>query len=133
MIDRAMQTIQLLALEPIAETTADRISFGFSRYRSPEDAMEYVFRILSRRDSPQWILEGDIKSCFDKISHQWMLEHIPTDKRILKEFMKCGYISIRKTLSNNRRITPRRSYITNVCKHGTRWNGTHDSGCILEK
>ena len=90
--DRAMQALQLLALEPVAETTADRISFGFRRYRSPEDAREYAFSVLSRRDSPQWILEGDIKSCFDKISHQWMLENIPTDKRILKEFMKCGYI-----------------------------------------
>ena len=90
--DRAMQALQLLALEPVAETTADRISFGFRRYRSPEDAKEYAFSILSRKDSPQWILEGDIKSCFDKISHQWMLENIPTDKRILKEFMKCGYI-----------------------------------------
>lgn len=92
MKDRAMQALQLLALEPIAETAADRISFGFRRYRSPEDAKEYAFSVLSRRDSPQWILEGDIKSCFDKISHQWMLENIPTDKRILKEFMKCGYI-----------------------------------------
>lgn len=92
MRDRAMQALQLLALEPIAETTADRISFGFRRYRSPEDAKEYAFSVLSRRDAPQWILEGDIKRCFDKISHQWMLENIPTDKRILKEFMKCGYI-----------------------------------------
>ena len=92
MRDRAMQALQLLALEPIAETTADRISFGFRRYRSPEDAKEYAFSVLCRKDSPQWILEGDIKSCFDKISHQWMLENIPTDKRILKEFMKCGYM-----------------------------------------
>lgn len=92
MSDRAMQALQLLALEPVAETTADRISFGFRKYRSPEDAREYAFSVLSRRDSPQWILEGDIKSCFDKISHQWMLENLPTDKRILKEFMKCGYI-----------------------------------------
>ena len=92
MSDRAIQALQLLALEPVAETTADRISFGFRKYRSPEDAREYAFSVLSRRDSPQWILEGDIKSCFDKISHQWMLENIPTDKRILKEFMKCGYI-----------------------------------------
>ena len=38
MEDRAMQALQLLALEPVAETTADRISFGFRRYRSPEDA-----------------------------------------------------------------------------------------------
>lgn len=79
-------------MEPVAETTADRISFGFRRYRSPEDAREYAFSVLSRRDSPQWILEGDIKSCFDKISHQWMIENIPADKRILKEFMKCGYV-----------------------------------------
>lgn len=93
MRDRAMQALQMLALEPVAETTADRISFGFRKYRSPEDAREYAFRILSRKDSPQWILEGDIKSCFDKISHEWMMEHIPTDKRILKEFMKCGYIN----------------------------------------
>lgn len=92
MSDRAIQALQLLALEPVAETTADRISFGFRKYRSPEDAREYAFSVLSRRDSPQWILEGDIKSCFDKISHQWMLENLPTDKRILKEFMKCGYI-----------------------------------------
>jgi RNA-directed DNA polymerase len=92
MKDRAMQALQLLALEPVAETTADRISFGFRRYRSPEDAREYAFSVLSRKDSPQWILEGDIKSCFDKISHQWMLDNIPTDKRILKEFTKCGYI-----------------------------------------
>lgn len=92
MRDRAMQALQLLALEPIAETTADRISFGFRRYRNPEEAREYAFSLLSRKDSPQWILEGDIKSCFDKISHQWMLDNIPTDKRILKEFMKCGSI-----------------------------------------
>lgn len=92
MQDRAMQALQLLALEPVAETMADRISFGFRKYRSPEDAREYAFSVLSRKDSPQWILEGDIKSCFDKISHQWMMENIPTDKRILKEFMKCGYI-----------------------------------------
>ncbi len=92
MEDRAMQALQLLALEPVAETTADRISFGFRRYRSPEDAREYAFSVLSRKDSPQWILEGDIKSCFDKISHRWMLENIPADKRILKAFMKCGYV-----------------------------------------
>lgn len=90
--DRAMQALQLLALEPVAETTADRAIFGFRRYRSPEDAREYAFSVLSRKDSPQWILEGDIKSCFDKISHQWMADNTPTDKRILKEFTKCSYM-----------------------------------------
>lgn len=92
MKDRAMQALQLLALEPVAETTADRISFGFRRYRSTIEAREYAFSVLCRKDSPQWILEGDIKSCFDKISHEWLTENLLVDKRILKEFMKCGYV-----------------------------------------
>lgn len=92
MRDRAMQGLQLLALEPIAETTADRSSFGFRRNRCAQDAMEYIFKLLSRKVSPQWILEGDIKGCFDHISHGWMLRNIVADKRIMKQFLKCGCI-----------------------------------------
>lgn len=73
-----MQALQLLALEPVAETTADRISFGL-KYRSPEDAREYAFSVLSRKDSPQWILEG-YKKLLDKISHRWMMDNIPKQK-----------------------------------------------------
>ena len=92
MKDRAMQGLYLLALEPIAETTADRISFGFRKNRSAHDAMEYTFRLLAKQSSPDWILEGDIKSCFDEISHSYLLKHIPMDKKILKKFLKAGYI-----------------------------------------
>lgn len=96
MRDRAMQGLQLLALEPIAETIADKSSFGFRRNRSAQDAMEYIFKLLSRKVSPQWILEGDIKGCFDHISHKWMLENIVTDKRIMKQILKCGYMDKRR-------------------------------------
>ncbi|MCK5849059.1 MAG: reverse transcriptase N-terminal domain-containing protein [Caldisericia bacterium] len=92
MKDRAMQGLYLLALEPIAETTADRISFGFRKNRSAHDAMEYMFRLLAKQSSPTWILEGDIKSCFDEISHSYLLNNIPMDKKILKKFLKAGYI-----------------------------------------
>ena len=95
MFDRAMQGLQLLALAPIAETTADRVSFGFRQDRCAQDAMEYMFKLLSRRTSPEWILEGDIKDCFDNISHEWMMKNIPTDKRIMKQFLKCGYVDTR--------------------------------------
>lgn len=61
MTDRAMQGLQLLALAPIAETTADKVSFGFRQNRCAQDAMEYMFKLLSRKTSPEWILEGDIK------------------------------------------------------------------------
>ena len=61
MYDRAMQTLYALALEPIAETTGDHISFGFRKGRSAKDACEQIFCVLARKCSPTWILEGDIK------------------------------------------------------------------------
>jgi hypothetical protein len=45
-----------------------------------------------RRASAQWILEGDIKSCFDKISHAWLLAHVPMDRVILQKWLKSGYM-----------------------------------------
>ena len=92
MYDRAMQAIYALALSPIAETTADGKSFGFRKGRSCHDACEYVFTALSRKYSPKWILEGDIKGCFDHISHDWLIENIPMDKSILKQFLKAGFV-----------------------------------------
>ena len=93
MYDRAMQALYALALEPVAETTADGKSFGFRKGRCAQDACEYLFNALSRkRISPKWVLEGDIKGCFDHISHDWLLANIPMDKNILKQFLKAGFI-----------------------------------------
>ncbi|MDD4753861.1 MAG: group II intron reverse transcriptase/maturase [Desulfitobacteriaceae bacterium] len=91
MYDRAMQTLYAQALEPIIETTADTISFGFRRGRSAKDACEQIFNVLARKCSPTWILEGDIKGCFDNINHEWLLSNIPMDKRIMKQFLKSGF------------------------------------------
>ncbi len=76
MYDRAMQALYALALEPVAETTADTKSFGFRKGRCCQDACEYIFTALSRKVSPEWVLEGDIKGCFDNISHEWLVENI---------------------------------------------------------
>ena len=92
MKDRAMQALYRLALEPISETTADPNSYGFRPERSTADAREQCFIVLSRAYAPQWILEGDIKGCFDNISHQWMLENIPMDKAVLQKWLKAGYV-----------------------------------------
>ena len=75
-----MQALYLLALEPVSETTADRNSYGFRPMRSTADAIEQCFVALSRSNSAQWVLEGDIEGCFDNISHDWLLAHIPMDK-----------------------------------------------------
>ena len=92
MTDRAMQTLYKLSVEPIAETFADPNSYGFRIGRSTHDAIEQCFTDLNKAKSPEWILEGDIKGCFDHISHEWLLEHIPMDTQILEKWLKCGFI-----------------------------------------
>lgn len=92
MKDRAMQALYLLALEPIAESIGDKFSYGFRKYRSCRDAIKYLYTCLSKRNSATWILEADIKGCFDNISHEWLLKHIPIDKQILLKWLKCGFI-----------------------------------------
>ncbi len=90
--DRAMQALYKQALNPVAETTADPNSYGFRPQRSTADAIEKCFKALHRPGSAQWVLEGDIKGCFDNISHEWLASHIPMDKNILSQWLKAGYI-----------------------------------------
>lgn len=92
MTDRAMQALYKFALEPVAETLADPNSYGFRRYRRCADAIAQCFITLAKSYSPVWVLEADIKACFDKISHLWMLTHIPMDKVILEKWLKSGFM-----------------------------------------
>jgi len=89
---RAMQALHLLALEPVAETTADLNSYGFRPERSTADAGAQCFNCLSKKVAAEWVLEADIQGCFDKISHDWMISNIPTDKVILKKWLKAGFV-----------------------------------------
>jgi RNA-directed DNA polymerase len=93
--DRAMQALHLQALEPVAETTADKNSYGFRPARSTADAIEQCFIALAKGKSPQWALEGDIKGCFDNISHDWILQNIPMDTMVLQRWLRSGYIENR--------------------------------------
>ena len=92
MTDRAMQALHLLGLDPIAESHADGHSYGFRRERRCADALAQTHCVLSHRHGPQWILEGDIKACFDKISHEWLLTHVPMDRQVLRKWLKAGFL-----------------------------------------
>jgi RNA-directed DNA polymerase len=91
MRDRAMQALYALALQPVAETTGDPNSYGFRLYRSCADAIHQCYIGLAKRYSAQWILEGDIKACFDEISHEWLMENILMDRFILRQWLNAGY------------------------------------------
>ena len=92
MADRSMPALHLLALDPVAETTADPNSYGFRKERSTADAIDQCHIVLSNRGGARWIFEGDIKSCFDRISHEWLVAHIPMCKAILLKWLKAGFM-----------------------------------------
>jgi RNA-directed DNA polymerase len=88
--DRAMQALHKLALEPVAENNADPNSYGFRPYRSTADAMQQAYLMLSTKARPQWILEGDIKGCFDNIDHEWLLANVSMNSKVLRKWLKVG-------------------------------------------
>ena len=90
--DRAMQALYLLALEPIAETLADGNSYGFRKYRSCADAIDQIYSCLHNKWSAEWVLEGDIRGCFDHISHEWLQKHVIIDTQMLRKWLKAGVI-----------------------------------------
>lgn len=91
MHDRAMQALYAMALQPVAETTGDPNSYGFRLYRSCADAIHQCYIGLAKRYSAQWILEGDIKACFDEINHDWLMKNIPMDGLMLRQWLSAGY------------------------------------------
>jgi RNA-directed DNA polymerase len=118
MTDRAMQALEALALDPIIESTSDKHSYGFRKERSCHDARVKLFSDLSNRYAPQWIVEGDIKACFDEIAHDWLLEHTPMDKARLKEFLKAGYV-YDKQLFPTERGTPQGGVLSPILANHT--------------
>jgi len=89
---RAMQALHLLALEPIAETTADLNSYAFRPERSTADAGKQCFNSLAQSISAEWVFEADIQGCYDNISHDWIIANIPMDKVVLKKWLKAGFV-----------------------------------------
>jgi RNA-directed DNA polymerase len=90
--DRAVQALHLLALDPLAECHADRNAYGSRRERCCADALEHCHILFARPAPPDWVLDGDIKSCFDRISHAWLLSHVPRDRGILRQWLTAGFL-----------------------------------------
>jgi RNA-directed DNA polymerase len=95
--DRVVQAALKLVLEPIFEADFQPCSYGFRPERRAQDAIAEIHYYTSR--SYEWIVEGDIKACFDEISHSALLGRMRArigDKRVLalvKAFLKSGVLT----------------------------------------
>lgn len=93
LFDRAVQALWYSALIPIAEEVSDDRSYGFKPFRSTRDCVQYLKLVVgSYTNTRRFVLDADIKSFFDTVSHEWLLQNIPMDPKILSEFIKAGYL-----------------------------------------
>ncbi|MCK9576093.1 MAG: reverse transcriptase domain-containing protein [Clostridia bacterium] len=90
--DRAMQGLLLIAIDPIVETLSEPHSYGFRLYRNSQDTIRDVCNSFKFCSGNSWVLKADVRECFDRVSHSWLLENLPVDKKLLKSILKCGYI-----------------------------------------
>ena len=104
--DRINQEILRIALDPIVEYHFDDDSYGFRPKRSCQDAMMMLYACLNKKDRKRYIVEGDIKSCFDFISHDHILRvlrfmEIPIYAlRIIRKILTSKVIDRNKTIEN---------------------------------
>lgn len=90
--DKAMQVLYAYSLDPVAEATGDRKSFAFRKGRSMFDCHSYICKAFEGSNAPRYGLRGDVKSCYDKISHRWLLQNIPMDRKVLREILRAGAV-----------------------------------------
>lgn len=90
--DRAMQCLYAYTLDPVAESWGDRTSFAYRKGRSLFDVNEFIKKALSGRNAPEWVFMADVRKCYENISHEWILENIPSSSFMLHQFLRAGYV-----------------------------------------
>jgi RNA-directed DNA polymerase len=114
--DRVVQASLKLVLEPIFEVDFLPCSYGFRPGRRAHDAVAEV-RLLASK-SYEWVVEGDIKACFDEIAHPVLMARVRRrvgDKRVLalvKAFLKAGILGADRVLRANNTGTPQGSILS---------------------
>ena len=92
--DRCLQAVVKNALEPEWEARFECSSYGFRPGRSPHDAIEKIYRLALPQKRKKWVLDADIRSCFDQISQKYLLETIDKfpAKELIRQWLKSGYM-----------------------------------------
>jgi RNA-directed DNA polymerase len=116
--DRVVQASLKLVLEPIFEADFLPCSYGFRPGRRAHDAVAEIRYLTSKPRCYEWIVEGDIKACFDEISHPALMDRVRAriaDKRVLalvKAFLKSGILGEDRRLRPTNAGTPQGSILS---------------------
>jgi RNA-directed DNA polymerase len=94
MLDRVMQALVTLALEPEWEPRFEANSYGFRPGRCTMDAIEAIYRSLSQKGSSRWVLDADIAKCFDQIDHAALLGRLPAFTNTIRRWLNAGVVEL---------------------------------------
>ncbi len=123
LIDRCLQAIVLNALEPCWEAQFERSSYGFRPGRCPHDAAEKIFKAVCPNRNKKWVVDADIKGCFDNISHKFLIGRIGgfPAKKLIQQWLKAGYVD-KDVFYESENGTPQGGIISpllaNIALHG---------------
>jgi len=123
LIDRCLQAIVLNALEPCWEAQFERASYGFRPGRSTHDAAEKIFNAVRPNKKKKWVIDADIKGCFDKIDHEFLIGRIGNfpARKLIQQWLKAGYVD-KNVFHESEAGTPQGGIISpllaNIALHG---------------
>lgn len=90
--DRAMSVLYGYSLIPVTEAWSERKSFAFRPGRSTQDAHSYIMEALEKNNAPQYMVCIDVKGYYAHIHHDWILDNVPMDRKVLEQFLNAGFI-----------------------------------------
>ncbi len=134
--NRVAQAIVKNALEPCWEAQFEPNSYGFRPERSIHDAIERCWHYLKGKSLRSWILDADLKSAFDKLSHEHILEVVGPvpGRQLLRAWLKAGYVEA-DFFHTTDSGTPQGGIISplllNVALHGLQQKLSPTYGCVV--
>jgi len=93
MLERSKQAVVKMAIEPEWEAVFEPNSYGFRPGRSCQDAIAAIFNHI--KSKAKFVLDADIKGCFDNIDQQALLKKLNTYtalRQVIKSWLKAGVL-----------------------------------------
>ena len=109
--DRVMQAIVKMALEPEWESRFEANSYGFRPGRSCQDAIEALHTTLNHRGCSEWVLDADIRGCFDNLDHAALLKQVPVFTTTIRRWLTAGVVEL-GTVAETETGTPQGGIVT---------------------
>ena len=93
-LDRCLQARVKNALEPFWESRFEETSYGFRPGRGCHDAIAKIYLLANSKGRKRWVVDADIKGCFDNVSHTHILAAIGSfpARELIKQWLKAGYM-----------------------------------------